>query len=163
MTVFLEEALRLVALGYHVFQCQPHSKDPFFAMAPNGCNSASGDPDVVRGWWERYPDCNIGLKCDNLLVIDVDNKNGKDGNGDFSRIIERLGPVPSGPMSMSGNGGYHLFFQRPDADIKGSNGIVWDGKKTGIDIQIGNQYIVVPPSIHPETFSKRKSHDIGNR
>jgi hypothetical protein len=151
MTVFLTEALRLVSLGYHVFQCIPKTKLPFAVTAPEGCKSASGGPDIVRGWWERHPDCNIGLKCGNVLVIDVDNKNGKDGNADFVRIIERIGPVPNGPISLSGNGGYHLLFQRPSIDIKGSKGIVWDGKKTGIDIQIGNQYIVVPPSIHPET------------
>jgi len=150
MFPFATEADRLVRLGYHVFQCSPKTKLPF-TTAPNGCNSASGDPDVVRGWWERYPNCNIGLKCDNVLIIDVDNKNGKDGNGDFARIADRVGPLTTGPISLSGNGGYHLFFQRPDADIKGVNGLKWDGKKTGIDIQVGNQYIVVPPSIHPET------------
>ncbi len=150
MTLFLDEALRLVSLGYHVFQCVPQSKLPFAETAPEGCNSASGDPDVVRKWWMKHPDCNIGLKCDNLLVIDVDNKKGKDGSKDFTRIMERVGPVPSGPISLSGNGGYHLLFQRPDADVKGSNAIKWDGKKTGIDIQVGSQYIVVPPSIHPE-------------
>ena len=44
------------------------------------------------------------------------------------------------PISLSGNGGYHLLFQRPAADIKGTKGLIWDGKKTGIDIQVGNQY-----------------------
>ncbi len=90
MTFFLDEALRLASLGYHVFQCVPKSKLPFAETAPEGCNSASGDPDVVRKWWTKYPDCNIGLKCDNLLVIDVDNKKGKDGSKDFTRIMDRL-------------------------------------------------------------------------
>ncbi len=152
MNPFAEEADRLVRLGYHVFQCQPRSKEPFWEKtAPHGCNSASGDPELVRKWWADFPDCNIGLKCDNLLVIDVDNKNGKDGSGDFMRIEDRVGQVPKCPISRSGSGGYHLLFQRPEVEIKGSKGIVWDGKKTGIDIQIGNQYIVVPPSIHPDT------------
>ncbi len=152
MSIFLDEALRLASLGYHVFQCQVQSKEPFWKeTAPNGCNSASGDPNIVRDWWTRFPDCNIGLKCDNLLVIDVDNKNGKKGNEDFARIADRVGPLTTGPISKSGNGGFHFLFQRPDADVKGSNGLVWDDKKTGIDIQVGSQYIVVPPSIHPET------------
>ncbi|MCL2624596.1 MAG: bifunctional DNA primase/polymerase, partial [Planctomycetaceae bacterium] len=98
MSRFSEEADRLVRLGYYVFQCEPKMKIPFATKpdgtAPNGCNSASDNPDVVRDWWERHPDCNIGLKCENVLIIDVDNKNGKKGNGDFARIIERVGPVP---------------------------------------------------------------------
>jgi hypothetical protein len=83
-----------------------------------------------------------------VLVIDVDNKNG---NSDFSRIAERIGNVGACPINKSGNGGYHLLFQKPNIEIKSSKGLIWDGKKTSIDIQVGNQYIVVPPSIHPET------------
>ena len=158
MTVFHEEALRLVSLGYHVFQCLPRSKFPNTETAPNGCVSASGDPKTISDWWTRFPDCNVGIRCDNVLVIDLDNKNGKKGSGDFSRVVDRVGPVPEGPISLSGNGGYHLLFQRPDADIKGVNGLKWDGKKTGIDIQVGNQYIVAPPSIHPENGKSYKWH-----
>ncbi|MCL2120120.1 MAG: bifunctional DNA primase/polymerase [Planctomycetaceae bacterium] len=158
MSRFPEEALKLVRLGYHVFQCLPRSKFPNTETAPNGCVSASGDPEKVRDWWTRFPHCNIGLLCDNVLVIDVDNKDGKDGSGDFATIMDRVGTVPDSPISLSGNGGYHLLFQRPDADIKGTNGLVWDGKKTGIDIQVGNQYIVVPPSIHPDTKEAYRWH-----
>ena len=160
MTIFLEEALKLVRLGYHVFQCLPRSKFPNKATAPNGCVSATGDEGKVRDWWslENFPQCNIGLLCDNVLAIDVDNKDGKDGSGDFTKIIDRVGSIPNSPISLSGNGGYHLLFQRPNADLKGSNGLVWDGTKTGIDIQVGNQYIVVPPSIHPDTGQAYQWH-----
>ncbi len=154
MSVFAQEAERLLLLGYHLFQCLPKSKDPFAGpggTAPNGCNSASGDLETIRRWWTNHPDCNIGLKCDNLLVIDVDNKNGKNGNADFSKVMDRLGPVTTGPVSQSGNYGYHLFFRKPGVDIKSAKGVKWEGKKTGIDIQVGNQYIVMPPSIHPVT------------
>ncbi len=151
MNVFLDEALRLASLGYHVFQCVPKSKLPFAETAPGGCNAATGDPATIVKWWTAFPDCNIGLKCDNLLVIDVDNKNGRKGNADFSTVMDRLGPVQTGPVSQSGNYGYHLLFRRPDVDVKGSNGLTWDGVKTGIDIRVGNQYIVAPPSIHPDT------------
>ena len=151
MSTFAEAADRLVRLGYHVFQLQPGTKLPFVQTAPSGCNSATGDPDVVRTWWTQYPDCNIGLKCENVLVIDVDNKNGRDGNGDFKKIVDRVGPLTTGPVSRSGNGGYHLLFQKPDIDLKSTKGLKWDGQKTAIDIQVGNQYITVPPSIHPDT------------
>ena len=150
-TLFLDEALRLAALGYHVFQCRPRNKVPFTLTAPNGCNSATGNRETITRWWTQYPDCNIGLKCDNLLVLDIDNKHGKNGNADFQQMVKRLGPVPPGPVSQSGSGGYHLLFRKPDADIKGVKGVLWDGTKTAIDIQVGNQYIVVPPSLHPDT------------
>ncbi|HBT77870.1 MAG TPA: hypothetical protein DEB39_13320, partial [Planctomycetaceae bacterium] len=68
MSLFLEEALKLAGLGYLVFQCVPNGKKPYAETAPNGCNSATNDPAIIRKWWTQYPDCNIGIKCENLLV-----------------------------------------------------------------------------------------------
>ena len=70
MSQFAEAADRLVRLGYHVFQLQPGSKMPFVPTAPNGCNSATGDPDVIQKWWTKYPTCNIGLKCDEGIMLE---------------------------------------------------------------------------------------------
>ncbi len=145
----LEEALKLAELGYLVFQCVPQGKMPFTQTAPNGCNSATSDPEIVTRWWTQYPDCNIGIKCENLLVLDLDSNTELNGPSDVRKIADEVGVLPSGPLARTGSGGWHLLFARPKADIVGSKRIKWRGVKTGIDVQVGNQYIVAPPSMHP--------------
>gem|GEM_PF-5492884 len=96
-----------------------------------------------------HPDCNIGIKCSNLLVFDLDCKDGIDGANDLRNIIQSVGKLPDSPIARTGSGGWHLFFTKPNVDIIGQKKLKWQGQKTGIDIQTGNQYIVAPPSIHP--------------
>ncbi len=146
---FLEEALKLADLGYLVFQCVPNGKMPYVQTAPNGCNSATNDPAIIRKWWTQYPDCNIGIKCENLLVLDLDSNAELNGPRDIRDIADEVGPLPASPLARTGSGGWHLLFARPEADIVGSKRIKWHGEKTGIDVQVGNQYIVAPPSVHP--------------
>ena len=88
---FLEEAQKLARLGYLVFQCGPQGKTPFARTAPNGCNSATNDLETITKWWTRYPDCNIGLKCENLLVLDLDSNAELNGPNDLRRIVDELG------------------------------------------------------------------------
>jgi hypothetical protein len=149
MTAFLKSAYELAALGYAVFQCAPKLKSPFYLTAPHGCNSATTDLIIVTKNWTQYPDCNIGIKCANLLVLDLDCKAGIDGTNDLRNVISSLGKLPDCPLVRTGSGGWHLFFARPEVDVIGTKHVVWQGKKTGIDIQVGNQYVVAPPSIHP--------------
>ncbi|GHT38124.1 hypothetical protein FACS189427_11980 [Planctomycetales bacterium] len=122
---------------------------PFVITAPHGCKSAITDLDKIEEWWTKYPNCNIGIRCKNLLVIDPDCKDGYDGAKDLANIVNTVGALPDSPLVRTGSGGWHLFFARPKADIVGKNKIEWQGIKTGIDIQVGNQYVVAPPSIHP--------------
>ncbi|GHT30110.1 hypothetical protein FACS18942_11060 [Planctomycetales bacterium] len=146
---FLDEAKHLAELGYAVFQCIPKTKIPFAETAPHGCKSAITDLDKIREWWTKYPHCNIGIKCGNILVIDPDCKDGYDGTTDLANIVNTVGALPDSPLVRTGSGGWHLFFARPKIDIVGKNKIEWQGVKTGIDIQVGNQYVVAPPSVHP--------------
>ena len=149
MPEFLIQSQRLAEQGCAVFQCSPKGKTPFGATAPHGCNSASADIATIQKWWTQYPDCNIGIKCSNLLVFDLDCKDGIDGANDLRNIIQSVGKLPDSPIARTGSGGWHLFFAKPNVDIIGQKKIKWQGQKTGIDIQTGNQYIVAPPSIHP--------------
>jgi len=150
MSNYLEEALRLASLGYAVFPCAPKRKVPFVLKAPQGCNSATINERVITEWWNEFPNNNIGLKCENVLVMDIDRKGGKDGTKDLTDIIRQLGSLPQSPVSVTPTGGFHLFFAKPDEDIIGKTGLLWNGVPTGIDIRIGNQYVVVPPSIRDD-------------
>lgn len=151
-TDFLQAALDLAELGYEVFPLYPKEKRPCAPLVPHGVSHATDDPGRIREWWEKQPDCNIGLRCRNLLVLDLDNKPPeKNGSQDMENIVREVGRLEPETVSRTGTGGFHLLFRRPIEDVKGSNGILWHGIPTAIDVQVGNQYIVAPPSIHPDT------------
>ena len=164
---FLEHAQNLARLGYNIFQCEPHGKTPFFKTASSGCDSATDDIVTITKWWQKFSDCNIGIKCCNILVLDLDNKGEINGSRDLEHIVSEMGALPSGPVSKTGSGGFHLFFQRPDVDIIGAKRLKFKGQKTGIDIQVGSQYIVAPPSVHPNgncyEFSSQMRHETNGR
>jgi hypothetical protein len=92
-------------------------------------------------------------------VIDVDRKKGKDGAVDMTNVIQQLGTLLLSSISVTPTGGFHLFFAKPDTDISGKTGIIWNGHATGIDIRIGNQYIVVPPSFRDDVPVPDKTNE----
>lgn len=158
------EAELLAEMGYRVFPCRDPRNDRADpgkkGKAPlnkNGVSGATLDLGQIAEWWEEWPSANIGLACGNCLVIDLDNKDGKNGSEDFERIAESLGPIDSVTVAATGSGGFHYFFARPEIDIVGQTGVEWNGEKTGIDIRVGNQYVIAPPSLHE--LGKRYSWD----
>jgi len=149
------EAQRIAELGYHVFPCRDPRDDPSedgkkgkAPLIDGGVKSASLNLDKIGDWWSKWPTANIGLSCKNCLVIDLDNKDGKNGSADLARIAEQLGQLHPVTMAASGSGGWHLFFAKPDVEIVGRTNVEWNGNKTGIDIRVGNQYVIAPPSLH---------------
>ena len=149
------EAERIAELGYPVFPCRDPRDDPSpvgkrgkIPLISGGVTSATVNLDQIGQWWTRWPTANIGLACKHCLVIDLDNKDGKDGSADLARIAEKLGPLQSVTLAATGSGGWHLFFSKPKVEIVGRTKVVWDGNATGIDIRVGNQYIIAPPSLH---------------
>ncbi|MCL2625113.1 MAG: bifunctional DNA primase/polymerase, partial [Planctomycetaceae bacterium] len=149
------EAQRIAELGYPVFPCRDPRDDPSevgkkgkIPLISNGVSGATINLDKIDEWWAKWPTANIGLRCKHCLVIDLDNKDGKNGSADLARIAEQLGQLHPVTMAASGSGGWHLFFAKPDVDIIGRTNVEWNGNKTGIDIRVGNQYVIAPPSLH---------------
>ncbi len=72
---FMAVALRCLEKGWYVFPLGERSKTPDGALAPNGFNSSSHDPNQVREWWTKSPNANIGIDLgrSNLTVLDFDN------------------------------------------------------------------------------------------
>ncbi len=131
--------------NWAVFPLKPRDKDP---LTTHGLKDASSKIDTVRRWWQKWPDANIGVNCglSNLVVIDLDMKDGLDGIGDWKEITGRLGIDPVTSTTITGTGGRHLIFAAPPGIEIGNSA---HKVAPGIDVRANGGYIVLPPSIHP--------------
>jgi hypothetical protein len=105
----LEQALRL-AQKFPIFPCD-NDKTPFVA---HGFKDATSDPDVIRKWWEKYPDALIGVPTGTkFVVIDLDLQH------DEARrwFTDNSGHLPVTRTHTTRSGGKHLLFA-PHPDVK---------------------------------------------
>jgi hypothetical protein len=132
----LQAALRDAELGYSVFPCKPGEKVP---LTQHGCKDATTDPERIERWWTQWPDANIGLATDGLLVVDVDGADNR-WPGDPDKALE----LAQAPISRTPRGGRHCIFRQPP-------GKAWrctTGRlAAGVDTRADGGYIVVPPSV----------------
>lgn len=139
MSRLLPAALRLAEAGWAVLPLD--GKKPTTGITPHGHKDATTDPRTIRKWWAEG-DWNIGAPVpDNVVVFDIDPR-----NGGSRRALELAAGVPLVPTltTRSGSGGWHLYYVRPWEHVSG-------GKlPSGIDFKT-NGYLVMPPSIHPDT------------
>lgn len=137
----LAMALAYAELGWAVLPIRAGEKLPYSAFAPNGVNSATKNPDVIRAWFGSGIELNIGIACgeiSGISVVDIDPRNGGDAYADAMRDL-----LPFTVMAQTGSGGEHWIFKYHP---KLRNKIFL---AAGVDIQGNGSYIVVDPSIHP--------------
>lgn len=105
-------------------------------------------PDMYS-WAEEMPDGNVCLRLpENVIGIDVDHYDGKDGGGTLQRHIDQFGELPATWITGSrtdGVSGIRLY--------RVPVGLQWPGDLGGgIEIiQSRHRYAIVWPSIHPKT------------
>jgi len=143
MTTMRDHALYYARRGWPVFPCKPRSKEP---ATPHGFQDATTDEGQIVAWWTATPDANIGLACEaaGVDVVDDDPRHG--GDESLEELEERLGKLPTTPVSLTGGGGTQQFFR--------GNGRRLPSKAStfglpGIDTRGRGGYVVLPPSIHP--------------
>lgn len=114
----------------------PQAKRP---LTSRGLLEASLVPDIIRGWWARWPTANVGLRTGVMFdVLDIDGEEGR------ASLEATAGPGTEhpGPVSRTGKGEHWLYLpggtanranMLPKLDWRGTNG-----------------YIVAPPSVHPD-------------
>ena len=112
---------------------------------------ATQDPRAIALLWRGHPHANIGLACGHRSwVLDVDGDEGLATLADLEDLHRWL---PSGPASITGSGGMHLFFA---ADDRVRNSVRRLGP--GLDTRGAGGYVVLPPSIHPNGVRYRWLH-----
>ena len=137
----LDAALNYAGRGWPVFPLQVRGKRP---LMPGGYHRATTDSDAIRTWWNRWPEANIGIPCNEatFCVIDVDPKSG--GDASLATLTATHGPLPETLLQHTGGGGAHYMF-RPDPRVGNSTSRV----APGIDTRGNNKgYVAVAPSIH---------------
>lgn len=132
--------------AWAIFPLAPGSKVPTQGSA--GFKDATTDKNIITEWWTKAPYSNIGIACgaiNGFVVIDVDNKNGVDGDESLRELEAQMGPLPDTVEALTPNGGRHLFYQYPI----GHNITSKTGKYApapGIDIKANGGYVVGMPS-----------------
>lgn len=123
-------------LGYPVFPCVSGTKKP---LTKNGFKDATVDLAQVEAWWHQFPNANIGIPTDGLLVLDIDGPENSWLQGD-----ERLAEISRCPVSQTPRGGFHHIFRQP-------HGRAWrntTGKLApSVDTRASGGYFLVAPSI----------------
>ena len=142
MNQTLSFARAYASKGWQSFPLQPKQKTPVVKWA----DVATSDAQMLLGWFDNYPDANIGIACgkrSGIVVLDVDKDH--DGYDSLSKLILEHGALPETPVTRTGSGGEHIYFKAPDCDIRNSAGKL--GK--GLDIRGNGGYVVAAPSVHP--------------
>jgi hypothetical protein len=133
MSKFLDMAVGYAERGYEVLPL--NGKTP---LTSRGFYDATTDPEVIRSWWSRWPDANVGCRPpEDTIIFDVDPRNGGD--------LSSLGDYPVTRTAQTGSGGWHVWFA---ARGKFRGALLG---APGVDIKTANSLVVMPPSIHPVT------------
>lgn len=133
-TYLSDAALHFTRLGYAVFPCIPGGKTP---ITKHGCKDATTKETIIKAWWEQYPNANIGLATEGLLVIDVDGE----GN---AWAQDRSAELSIAPCSRTANGGRHYIYRQPLGQTWGNT---CSRIAPRVDTRGNGGYIIAPPSI----------------
>jgi len=151
--LMLPRALELAELGFRLFPAH-NRKSSGCSCGDSYCSEAVSHPRipdwqevatreefVLREWWTKWPEANIGAVTDDYIVLDVEPCYG--GDWSVEQLRKQFGPMPRTWTIASGRGGYHYWFSAPDLDIRAENCI---GKFPSIAVRAAGGYSLLPPS-----------------
>lgn len=155
MSIKLEAALDAARRGFNVFPIRPYvhpgegaTKEQLEAAAKaakapliaNWQNLATQDPRQLAAWWDEWPDANLATPTNEMIVPDVDPRNG--GKPTFE-MLALLEDWPKTAVSNTQGGGNHIFYAAPERrPVKGGTHKL--GK--GVDIKARGGYVLLPGS-----------------
>ena len=129
--------------GWTIFPCIPNDK---YTAMPGGYKNGSSDLLKIYKWWEGSPTSNIGLvtgEANNLVVVDVDVKDGAPGLKSLSELEAECGKFDTLTVNTP-SGGLHYYFSYPQGrSINCSANKI----KPGVDIRANGGHVVAPGSV----------------
>lgn len=141
----LPAAVAYAEWGWPVFPLKPLEKVPYDRS--RGFKDATTDPDLVRKWWTKAPESNIGIATGHIFdVLDVDfvSKSGVASGAHVSwPDLRDSGELPDvHGMATTPRGGVHVL-------VKPTGGGNMAGFLPGLDWRGVGGYIVAAPSRAP--------------
>jgi AAA domain/Bifunctional DNA primase/polymerase, N-terminal len=142
----LQQALSLAMQGFYLFPLEENSKLP--EKGYSWAKRSTRNPETIKSWfkdrimgWEHNP--NIAIDCgkSGVLVIDVDTKDGKDGDATFANLAMDHGAWPKTRMAKTMSGAKHYFYWNT-ANVSISAGKLG----VGVDTRGIGGYVVAPGS-----------------
>lgn len=142
--MILDAALDYAEAGFSVIPVRPSDKAPYTA---HGLKEATTDAETIRGWWDRWPDANVAIACGkvshNIVVLDVDMKEKKNGLQSINAWRVNHGDFPGTVIAHTPSGGCHYYFRVADPSLY-KNRVE---AIPGVDIRGDGAYVVAYPSV----------------
>lgn len=107
-------------------------------------NKGSKGPSMIKAWWMKWPDSNIGLvtgKVSGFFVLDVDPDKG--GGKSLQELESKYGKLPETTRQRTGGGGQHFLFKHPGQNVDNKVALA-----PGLDVRGDGGMVVVAPSLH---------------
>ena len=149
----------LISMGLCIIPGHSINDVGFCSCRNNECSSPGKHPRIawaayqdrrptnseVQAWFKRWPLSNpliVTGAVSGIVVVDIDPRHG--GDESFLNNRNIFGPESEKtPISLTGGGGQHLFFQHPGYEIPNAAGVF-----PGIDFRGDHGYVVAPGSSH---------------
>lgn len=133
----LHAALNWARRGFPVFPLIEGTREP---MMQGWEDVATTNLDAITRMWTdpvlgTELNYNIGCKCNDIVVVDIDVKNGKTGLEDYTKLDGHFDTL----VVRTTTGGYHCYFYGPES----SNASL----TKSVDIRSHNGYVVAPGSM----------------
>jgi hypothetical protein len=120
---------------------------------------ATNDAEAIEELWGDKPGAGIGIACghDDLFVLDVDVKGGKNGAATLAKLVaENNGDFPLTLSATTPSGGTHYYLRAPGI----GNSVCKIGD--GLDIRGRHGYVVAPSEAHPDYQWINEGDDIAD-
>jgi hypothetical protein len=138
----------LLDQGFWIFPCLENSKEP----AVKGWQAwATRDIEKIMAYLDRHPRANLAASTSKLgddgkalIVIDVDDKNGKRGSDEIVRLeLKHDYDFPSTYTQTTPSGGRHYFYEADEPVNQGRAGVL----APGLDVRSRGGLIVLTSSV----------------
>jgi putative DNA primase/helicase len=124
--------------------CNSAGKHP---RTRRGFKDASPDEAMIRKWWTRWPDANIGIATGARSGLFVLDKDGAKGSARLAKLVAEHGPLPETPRVKTGHGEHYYFRLLPGVSAP-SKAFTGSHPNAGLDTRCDRGYVVAPPSMH---------------
>jgi Bifunctional DNA primase/polymerase, N-terminal len=141
----LAAALSYAARGWFIYPSFPGTKS---RTNLKWRTASTTSEKQIRDWWTKSPNATICLDCEKtgLAVLDLDQKNGKDGRQRLDLLELENGELPLTLTQRTASGGTHLIFK---GIVKSTVGAEGRALGEGIDTRGKGGMIVLAPTELP--------------